>query len=204
MSDPVLREQCEALEFYETPEWAVRAILQKEILTRCVFDPCVGRGVMADIARKEGYVVYAQDVHDWGYPGAIIQDFTTMDRHPYEADDRDFTVIMNPPFSKAEDFVKKCAELGARKVVCFQRLAWWEAEVRSEFWREYPPNRIYICGDRATCWRGDIPVDEKGRRRDPDTGKILTGTPTAHAWFVWEPGQPTGTLLSHIYKSELR
>ena len=98
---------------------------------------------------------------------------------------------MNPPFSKATEFVEKSFELGFRKIVCFQRFSWWESQKRREFWEKHPPDRVYICGDRASCWRHDIPESERG-----------SSTPTAHAWFVWEKGSPPGTLLGHIYKGE--
>ena len=65
------------------------------------------------------------------------------------------------------------------------------------------PNRTYVCGDRATCWRGDLPKDELGNRFDPETGRKLAGSPTAHAFFVWEVGHPAGNLLGHIRKSDL-
>ena len=37
--------------------------------------------------------------------------------------DEDYTIFMNPPFSKAVEFVEKAIALGARKIVCFQRFA---------------------------------------------------------------------------------
>lgn len=101
------------------------------------------------------------------------------------------TVFMNPPFSLACEFIEKAFELGARKVVVFQRFAWWESKRRKDFWDKHQPNRVYICGDRAACWRGDIPEEER-----------KSSSPTAHAWFVWEPEHPSGTVLGHIWKGE--
>ena len=171
-------------EAYETPRWAVEAILDREILTDTVIDPCVGKGILAEIACFRGYTVQCMDKHDWGYPARIGNFIADAELHV-----RDNAVLMNPPFSLAEDFVVRALVRGARKVVCFQRFAWWESAGRRGFWEKHPPNRVYICGNRASCWRFDIPEDQR-----------KSGTTTAHAWFVWERGHPPGTVLGHIYK----
>lgn len=187
-----------AAEAYETPRWAVDAILDVEILTRDVVDPCAGKGVLRDVAKAAGYKTAAFDKYDWGASNVFIADFLTDPRVlPLLADN---TVFMNPPFSLAEQFVERCFEGGARKILCFQKFAWWESNVRRKFWNKLPPSRIYICGARATCWRFDIPEDGKGNRYDPNTRRKMGDTPTAHAWFVWERGHPIGSLTGHIYK----
>lgn len=192
--DPEITALCKRLEHYETPEWAAREILKHEILTQMVVDPCCGTGVLHRALKSEARFEYAinnWDIHDWGFP-CKIADFLACKPEGDEHQNlkaMNWTAFMNPPFSRAEAFVEKCFELGARKIVCFQRFAWWESNGRSEFWDKYPPNRIYVCGSRATCWRHDIPQDQR-------TG----GTTTAHAWYVWERGQPAGTLMHRIYK----
>lgn len=175
-------------EAFETPRWAVDAILRSEILTRWVFDPCAGGGVLLDAARDCGYIAIGLDKYDWSDRGDIrIADFLAEETPLDEI--AGMTVLMNPPFSLAEQFVTRALALDARKVVCFQRFAWWESAGRRDFWSRNPPVRIYVCGNRATCWRIDIPPD---RRK--------SGTTTAHAWFVWERGQPAGTTVGHVYK----
>lgn len=182
-----LKEASVRLEHFETPVWAAEAILKKEIFNRVVIDPCVGIGILADAAREYGCVVVASDIHDWGYP-CHLHDWLQESVDDYDGE-IPFTVFMNPPFSLATQFVEKAFELGAQKIVCFQRFAWWESQSRRAFWEKYPPNRVYICGDRAHCWRHDIPKNERG-----------SSSPTAHAWFVWERGVPAGTILGHIWK----
>lgn len=191
-----LTEICKRLEHFETPEWAARAILKKEILTSNVYDPCCGSGVLCEALLASGYEKYfASDIHNYGYKNCMEEevDFLSSDVEYFisQAELKDMTVFMNPPFSKAVQFVERAFELGARKIVCFQRFAWWESKVRREFWQKHPPNRIYICSDRADCWRHDIPADQRG-----------SGSPTAHAWFVWEQGHPAGTILGHISKAD--
>jgi hypothetical protein len=98
---------------------------------------------------------------------------------------------MNPPFSKACDFVTKAFDLGADKVLCFQRKAWRESNKRRAFWAKYPPKRIFVCGERATCWRHDISLEEREARG---------GTPTPHAWFEFILGNAERPTEYIIYK----
>lgn len=180
----VIAKEAEA---FETPEWAANAILDREILTEAVIDPCAGRGVLGRCAEARGYHVASYDKYEWDHPWCVTMDF--FDKTFPVRILRHNTVLMNPPFSLAQEFVERCLDFNARKIVCFQRFAWWESKGRREFWQKHPPNRIYICGDRASCWRFDIPKEEQ-----------KSSTTTAHAWFVWERGHPPGTVLGHIYK----
>jgi len=181
-----LKDKAIEFEHYVTPQWAIDRILEKETLTQHIVDPCCGTGVMTAAARKAGYSPIPYDIHDWGFFGTRLKDFLDMDAFPF----RNTSVFMNPPFSKAVEFVEKSIELGAKKIVCFQRFAWFESKGRQDFWDKHPPQRIYLCGQRATCWRYDLHEENKDK----------AGTPTAHAWFVWEKGQHNGTVLDRIYK----
>lgn len=187
-----LKELAIKLEAFETPEWAVQAILEKEILTQCVVDPCTGKGVLADNARHEGYSTFAIDVHDWGYAGTHVENFLTMKPCDFDFSPYGFSVLMNPPFSLTTQFVEKCFEIGARKIIMFQRWAFRESSKRRAFLEKYPMARQYLLCDRADCWRFDLPVNERGKRYDPEkNNKELSSTPSAHGWFVWERGQET-------------
>lgn len=183
-----LTDLCKKLEHFETPRWAADAILKKEILTQQVFDPCAGSGILCEAAKSAGYTPYPMDIHDWGYARTHVQDFLLLDK--INAFDHGFSVLMNPPFSLACAFVGHAKNLGARKILCFQRFAWWESRARKDFWDRHPPSRVYICGDRAPCWRHDIPAENR-----------TSSTPTAHAVFVFEDGHNGGTILDRLYKS---
>ena len=201
MMGETLEETCKRLEHWETDAWAARAVLRKEILTPDVIDPGCGAGVLLTALSEAGYRAFGQDIHDWGV-GDIqrIWDWLADGSLPlhYRNKNGEFTVFMNPPFTLSEAFVEKAFEYGARKIVCFQKFSWWEGSFsrgkkRGQFWQKYPPCRIYVCGDRADCWRHDIPHAAR-----------INGTPTAYAWFVWERGQPAGTLIGHIYKEDVQ
>ncbi len=197
-----LENTCRRLEHWETDEWSPDVILQHEVLTRRVVDPCTGTGILAEAAKRAGYDVYANDVHEWGYGGQDFNyDFLSEGAaHHLGGLVRGATVFMNPPFSRAVQFVERAFEMGARKIVSYQRFSWWESAGRREFWGERPPVRVYVCGNRASSWRHDIPKDQREGGLNPKTGKKRAGTPTAHAYFVWEQGHPRGPLMGHIWK----
>lgn len=171
------------LEGFDTPEAATKALLSVEAFwPPVILDPCAGRGAMAEVIKAEGYSVIAQDLWDWGYGTAGV-DFLKSERLPAP------NVFMNPPFSKAVTFVEMARYLRARKIVVFQRFAWWEGIERTlALWRYDPPSRVWTPPGRVTCWRFDIPQSNRRGR----------GTPTAHAFFVWEAGHRAGPVLNHL------
>lgn len=177
----------EAAECWETQEWAVHGILDVELLTPTVIDPCCGPGVISEIAAQHRYHVRSTDLHDWGYGEVRDADFLADD---YPIPVAGHTVMMNSPFSIACEFIDKAWERGARKVVAFQQFAWRESVERSAWWEARPPNRVYVCASRASPMLVVIgPENRKGK-----------SNPKAHAWYVWERGQPAGTVLGAIYK----
>lgn len=140
--------------------------------------------------------VYASDKYDWGFKGTTgrmlvyngIDFLGKYDKHIHGVLE-DATAFINPAFSVACEFVDKAMECRARKIVCFQRSVWRESEDRREWWEQHPPNRIYQCGNRAICWYGTIPLENrKGGAYQP------------HSWYVWERDQPVGTLQGTIWK----
>lgn len=192
-----LEQICAEREAWETPAWVAREILRVEILTPLVLDPCTGLGSLALAARAAGYTVVTNDIEDWTrhfthaiQPDATV-DFLTTDILAGIPHRGEFTVFMNPPFTKAVEFVERAFEIGARKIICFQRHAWREAVERREFWERRPPARIWLCGSRATCWLFHIPDDERG-----------SGTPVANSVYTWERGHTGASVMGAIYNPD--
>lgn len=186
----MIKELATKLEGFETPLWTAEAILDVELMTPRVIDPCTGFGMLANVARSQGHTVTTIDVHVWdeNNPPDLVQDFLS-----YYDDLSDATVFMNPPFSKACQFVDHCFMLNARKIICFQRYAWREGALngttkRGAWWEHRPPARTWVCGDRAQCLRFDL------------RGQKLSSPPTAHAWFVWERGHRGAEITRGLYR----
>jgi hypothetical protein len=185
-----LQALAEQREFFETPGPAARAMLAAELFTPVIWDPCCGSCALSREIERAGYQVVATDVENWGHGERRDLDFLSdaaWDELRLSLPE-EFSIVMNPPFSLAVAFVERALKLGARKIAVFQRLAWWEGKERVEtFWRRNPPVRWYGFDGRVTSWRGDIPPgDRKG------------GSPTAHAWFIWEANQPPGPIAWHL------
>lgn len=197
--DKKLMQLSKDLEHYITDRWAAEAILHHVDTKDYIVDPCCGSGVLSDVIKETTSISFldSYDVYDWGYPGTERLDFL---KELIDPPIIDFTVFMNPPFSKACEFVQRSFDVGASQVICFQRFAWWESRKRKEFWEKYKPSDVYICGDRATCWRHDLPQDDQGNRYHPETGNKMASSSTAHAWFVWNKPCSAETKLHHIYK----
>lgn len=189
-----LTDLCKRVEAYETPRWAIEAILDVELTTKHLLDPCCGLGAIGEVCREQLLEIDEYDIIDWSLylaerlrsaPDAATQDFLT-DNYPLDS----VTVIMNPPFTLAEKFVDHALEMGARKVICFQRQAWRESVKRREWWERNPPARVWVCGARATCWRFDLLGTEKAEK---------SSSSTSMAWYVWEKGHRGAELTSAIY-----
>ena len=188
-----LADQAAAAEAWETPEWAARSILDVELMTPAVIDPCCGTGPLTKVAQSRGHAgVLAMDLYDWGFEGRSGVDWLTLDRAglPERFRAEAFTVFMNPPFSLACEFVDHARALGARKIICFQRQAWRESQDRRDWWEQNPPARKWVCGDRAHTWLFHIPPENrKGGRFMPA------------AWFVWERGHKGAEIGGAIWKT---
>lgn len=195
---PLIKEMAVLSEMFETDAWAADAILDVELMPQLIHDPCCGRGILAGAAKNRGYNVAASDLLNWGYGTPWIDYLDDSSVEPFLAGwtkgtgrallGQGFGVFMNPPFSLAAEFVRQALALGARKVLCFQRQAWYESDRRDEFWNGMPPNRTWTCIDRAETHRIDISPE---RRR-----KLSRAYP--HAWYVWEPKQPIGNLSGRL------
>lgn len=216
-----LRELCIDREAFETPRWAIESVLDVEMVSPEVLDPCAGTGQIGSVLRAEGVPIVAElDIVNWRRilpDGAMRHDEPIAVADFLGVNDMDLsesTVVMNPPFSLAAEFVDRCRALKARKVICFQRFAWRESGSRREWWETHPPARIWLCGARASCWRFDLAVcqhDEgfeqcpnrrrRGKRINETLGcfHCLGNVPTAHAWFVWERGHKGAELQSAIF-----
>lgn len=182
----ITAENCKKFEFFETPSWVVERILDEELLESFLkLDPCCGLGAITNPLKERYDNVIATDINNWGYGNKIV-DFLSQEFSDHEKE-TPTDIIMNPPFSKACEFLLKAKELNYGKILVFQRFAWLESSVRREFWEKHAPSRVYVCGSRATCWRGDI----KNR---------ASSTPTTHAWFVWDSNCKETNKLKFLYK----
>ncbi|MBX9707906.1 MAG: hypothetical protein K2X61_08250 [Caulobacteraceae bacterium] len=157
-----------ALNFFPTPPWAGRAggelVRQLDPAARSVLEPACGQGHMAGPLREGFPIVMASDVHDYGY--GTVSDFLNPGLDFVFQPD---WVITNPPFAKAEAFVRRGLEVARRGVAVLCRLAFVESVGRYPLMREMAVMAPFA--ERVPMQLGSW---------DPDLSSA-----TAYAWFVW-------------------
>ena len=146
-----------------------------------VLEPCIGAGHLAKTVKNL-------------YPDVNITGYDIVDRNSgFETHIQDFLkaeikedfdyVITNPPYSLAEEFIRKslaCVKDKGR-VIMFLKLQFLEGVGRKDLFDNFPPKYIYVCRKRANPLRA-------GSEIDPSTGKKWASSTICFAWFVWEKG----------------
>lgn len=181
-------------EFYETPAWCTKALLNELNLDpKNVLDPCVGTGAIAGVVR-EMYPAANLLINDIdktlldkaltklkfedlrsrieeGLPQTNYSVGSYLDICPgkqVQSDEFDL-IILNPPFSLAQEFVEKSFELSPNGTVAvLLRLNWLGSKKRIAFHKKNPSN-VYVLPKR--------PSFTNDGRTDG----------TEYAWFVFGP-----------------
>lgn len=161
-------------DYYATPAWCVRALLENVWLgtgfdvldpscgTGEILDECAGkhgattRGIELDterahVARSRGHRVEIGDALSLEWPRA-------------------HAIVGNPPYSLALQFAERCAQWAAQHrnpAALLLRLSFLEGKSRSAFHRQYP-SQVFVLAERPR-FRTDT--------RGTDA--------SAYAWIVW-------------------
>jgi hypothetical protein len=175
------QEPGDSLDFFPTPPWATRALLDHVLAHlerkghcrwQTVWEPACGEGHMAEPLKEYFKLVFSSDIHDYGYSAHGI-DFLGDEpdvRPPFD------WIITNPPFGDtAEAFVLKAIDLAGTGVAMFMRVQWLDTIGRYErIFRDHPPTLIAFFAERVPLCKG---------RWEPKGS-----TATAYMWLVWIKG----------------
>jgi len=173
------REPPDSLDFFPTPPWGTRALLEHVIgpskgdLT--CWEPACGEGHMAAVLEEYFGIVFASDVFDYGYgrTGSFIGQ--GADVVPSPADTgwcQPDWIITNPPFNKGIEFAQRALGEAKAGVALLMPTRGLEGLGRYDaVFRDTPPTRVAVFVERLPIHRG---------RWDPDGD-----TATAYAWYVW-------------------
>ncbi|MCO5083376.1 MAG: SAM-dependent DNA methyltransferase [Rhizobiaceae bacterium] len=183
----------QALDFFPTPPWAVRALVEEVLRRHLVQDsgmtcwePACGAGHAAIPLQRYFRSVHATDVADWGFGDRRNLDFTFCSAAdaPWPVD----WVITNPPFNIAEQFFDRAYSIARVGVALLVRLQWLESEGRYNriFGTNLAPHFVCPFADRVPMIEGAW---------DPEASSA-----TAYAWFVWirDEQDDMGARLSQI------
>ena len=164
-------------DFYPTPEWATRALIDCERFDGDIWECACGDGAMSTVLEANGSNVFSSDLYDRGY-GEIGIDFRKANK-PFK------NIITNPPFNASEEFVQSGLKLTQGKFAFLLRLAFLEGAGRQQsIFLKAPPSKVWVFSERITFY-------PKGAK------KAGSGT-TAYAWFVWDKDHSGNTEISWL------
>lgn len=168
-------------DFYATPPVAVEALLKHENLPVNLWEPACGDGAIVNVLRAHGHNVWATDLVDRGCPNSLSGIDFLLERG--DGDCR--TIVTNPPFKLAEQFLANALDL-SQQVFFLLRLAFLESERRSRLLDTGFLHRVYVFRKRLPMmhrhgWEG----------RKADSGM-------AFAWFVFDTTTKKETIIKRI------
>lgn len=142
---------------------------------------------MASRLRDKGFIVTANDIIERGYNLDTKKDFLSIN----ESNSYAMDIITNPPYKFAKEFVLKALDLiqDGYKVYMFLKLQFLEGKSRyKELFSKYPPKCIYVFSERVMC----------AKNGDFEGMKSGGGSAVAYAWYVWEKGCTSETIIRWI------
>jgi hypothetical protein len=144
-----------------------------------VFDPCCGNGALLDVLEAAGHSVSGADIKDYGWRGTVVKDFLAS-----PSDLRGTSIVSNPPYRRAQEFIQKVIDEGSPYHAWLLRLNFLESMGRKPFFESYPPSRIHLSSRRLPQmhqygWVG-----------------TETSSNACYCWYVWDKSSPTEMQLN--------
>ena len=163
-------------DYYSTDPRAVELLLELETFASNIWECAAGEHHIANVLREAGHDVKCSDIIDRTGDTEII-DFLEYEGK-FKGD-----IVSNPPYDKAMEFCEKAIKTvtDGHKVAMFLKLTFLEGQGRREFFKKYPPKRIWVSSARLGCAKnGEFKRDKKGN--------IKADSAVAYCWYVWEAG----------------
>jgi hypothetical protein len=174
------------LDLYETPAAAIRALLKVEKLHGPLWECACGPGSIVRELRAAGHTVVATDFADYGCPdsrGGV--DFLKEQRAPDGVE----TIITNPPFKFADEFVRHALMLAPR-VVMLLRFLFLESQGRVDIIDGGQLARVYLFIDRVPM------MHRAGTECEKESSALAFG------WYVWDRNYSGPITLQRIWCRE--
>lgn len=146
-------------DFYATPAWCTRAIMPHLRLNDPVLDPCCGDGAILGVLFAAGRTVCGLelDAARGGTSGSVsIRDALTPEPWPQHR-----TIITNPPYSLAMEFIERALREAPEDadVAFLLRLNFLGSQRRAAFHRSYPSD-VYVLPRRPSFTGGGTDATE--------------------------------------------
>ncbi|MEN2765737.1 NAD(P)-dependent oxidoreductase [Ornithinibacillus xuwenensis] len=158
-------------DFYPTPPHATNALLDRIEFKGDIWEPACGDGAISEVLTKHGYKVYSSDLFDRGYgePGIDFLKVSEKNVVPFSS------IITNPPYKIAKEFVEKSLEVTDDKVAMLLKLNFLESVNRYGMFKSTPLKHVFVFSKRLTFY-------------EPNSEKKGKSGVLAYAWYVWEHG----------------
>lgn len=171
------------LDCYETAPATVRALLDVELLSGTIWEPACGPGSIVTTLRAAGHHVVATDIESYACSNSLGGvDFLKQTSAPKGAQ----TILTNPPFMRADAFVRHALTLVPR-VIMLLRLAFLESKGRSDILDGGQLARVLVFRNRLAMMH----------RANWEGPKIDSGA-VAFAWFIWDRNYGGPTELKRL------
>ena len=138
-----------------------------------ILEPACGQGHISKTLKEmlPSFNVISTDLIDRGYGQGGVNFLT----HDYG---RTFnTVITNPPFSLAREFIEKGLKVADKYVIMLCKIQLLEGVKRKDMFLNTPLKYVYVHTTRQATWKEGKPTDSKGKK---------WATTMCLAWFVWD------------------
>ena len=154
-------------DFYETPEFVTKELLDREEFTNSIWEPACGKGAISDVLYEFEFTdIFSSDLiyRDYG----LQIDFLTTNDIIYK------NIITNPPYKLATEFILHAKNCSTNKIAMLLPTTFLESQKRYDLYQDriFPLKCIYQFSKRISIYH------PKANTKVP--GKI------AYAWFVWD------------------
>ena len=163
-----------ASDFYATPIPVIENLFNHhKIKEGNILEPSAGNGNFVKVIKDNfNNHITALEIREEEYGNlskyadeVIIDDFLK-----WKPDKKYKTIIGNPPYSLALEFMNKCFEIADEdtEIIMLLRTAFLESQKRYEFWQKHPVNKLYVLSKRPSFL---------------NNGK---SDATSYSWFIWD------------------
>lgn len=170
------KEERHELDYYATDPIAIREMLKHRAPpSKNIWECSCGEGHLTKELEKHGYILKSTDIMKRADFVEVV-DFLKVAKE----DNGVFngSIITNPPYKHASEFVEKAMELleDKQEIWLFLKIQFLEGKARKKLFKEYPPKEVWVTSSRIQC------------AKDGDFEKYGKGSAAAYAWFIWEKG----------------
>ena len=171
-------------DYYATPFKATEDVLNallksgETLGNDTILEPSAGEGHIVKVL-KDFYPYNEITANDIAYRDSRlgIDINGGIDFLNYEPHRKFDTIITNPPFTLAQEFIEKALELSNHYVIMFAKIQLLEGDKRRKMFDNSPLKYVYVFSKRVNPLRNGEPTDEKGKP---------WASTMCFAWFVWE------------------